>query len=128
MILRYNILSILWAVLILILSLISGDQIPEVSFWEIISIDKAAHIFMYATLVFLLTTGFKRQYSNGWLRFYAKSTAFWIGMFYGLVLEIIQLLICTDRFFEIGDIIANSIGCIFGVLGFMLIYGKELSR
>jgi len=128
MILRYNILSILWAVLILILSLISGDNIPKVDFWDILSIDKAAHVFMYATLVFLLTTGLKRQYSNGWLRYYAKSTAFWMSMFYGLSLEIMQLLICSDRFFEIGDIIANSIGCLFGVLAFMLIYGKELSR
>ncbi len=83
---------------------------------------------MYATLVFLLTTGLKRQYSNGWLRYYAKSTAFWVGMFYGLLLEIMQLLICTDRYFEIGDVIANSIGCLIGVLGFMLVFGKELSR
>lgn len=128
MILRYNILPILWAVFILILSLISGENIPEVSFWEVLSIDKVAHVFMYGMLVFLLTTGLKRQYSNGWLRYYAKSTAFWIGMFYGLLLEIMQLLLCSDRFFEMGDIIANSIGCLIGIIGFMLIFGKELSR
>jgi VanZ family protein len=128
MILRYNILPILWAVLILILSLISGENIPEVSFWEMISIDKLAHVFMYAMLVFLLTTGLKRQYSNGWLRYYAKSTAFWLGMFYGLLLEIMQLLICTDRYFEMGDVIANSIGCLIGLFGFILVFGKELSR
>lgn len=128
MLLRYNILPILWALFILILSLISGDSIPDVNVWDWISIDKLAHAFMYGTLVFLLTTGLKRQYSNGWLRYYAKSTAFWIGMFYGLLLEIMQLLMNMDRYFEIGDIIANTIGCILGIIGFVVIYGKELSR
>lgn len=128
MILRYNILPILWAVFILILSLVSGKNLPEVSLWEWVSVDKLAHAFMYGMLVFLLTTGLKRQYSNGWLRYYAKSTAFWIGMFYGLLLEIMQLLISFDRSFEVGDIVANSVGCVLGIFGFMLIYGKELSR
>lgn len=118
----------MWAVFILILSLVSNKSLPEVSLWEWVSVDKLAHVFMYGMLVFLLTTGLKRQYSNGWLRYYAKSTAFWIGMFYGLLLEIMQLLISLDRSFEVGDIIANSVGCILGVFGFMLIYGKELSR
>ncbi len=128
MILRYNILSILWAVFILILSLVSNKSLPEVSLWEWVSMDKLAHVFMYGLLVFLLTTGLKRQYSNEWLRFYAKSVAFWLGMFYGLLLEIMQLIISLDRSFELADIMANSVGCVLGIFGFMLIYGKELSK
>jgi VanZ family protein len=105
-----------------------GKDIPEIRFFDFLPIDKLAHVFMYALLVFLTVTGLKRQYSNGWLRYYAKSTAFWIGMFYGLFMEIIQLLVNTGRQFELEDIVANSLGCCIGIGSFIIIYGKELSK
>jgi hypothetical protein len=128
MILRYNILAILWAMLIFILSLIPGKSFPEISLGDLLSIDKVAHVFMYAGLVFLSTTGFKRQYSNGWLRYHAKLTSFWISLSYGFLLETMQLVLNSDRSFDWMDVAANAGGCFLGILLFMLIYGKELSR
>lgn len=128
MILRYNILTILWAVLLLILSIAPNKSLPQVHWFNFLSFDKSAHVFMYAMLVYLLTTGCKRQYAKGWLRYHAKITAFWIGFSYGLLLEIMQLFLSADRHFEWMDVIANTMGCGVGIIAFMLIYGKELSK
>lgn len=128
MILRYNILAILWALLILLLSLVPGKNLPEINLFDFLSFDKLAHVFMYAMLVFLLTTGCKRQYAKSWLRYHAKLTAFWISFSYGLLLEITQLLLTTDRYFDWLDVIANTLGAAVGIVFFLLIYGKQLSK
>lgn len=83
---------------------------------------------MYAMLVFLLTTGCKRQYAKNWLRYHAKLTAFWVGFTYGLLLEIMQLLLTEDRHFDWLDVVANTIGAGLGIVFFLLIYGKQLSK
>ena len=128
MFLRYNVLPILWAVLIYILSVIPAKALPEIDLWHLVSVDKLAHLFMYAMLAFLLSTGLKRQYSSAWIRYHAKLTSFWVSCLYGFLLEIIQLVLKGDRYFDLFDVAANCIGAAIGIVSFMLIFGKELNR
>ena len=127
MFLRYNFLGIGWALFILLLCSAPGDQLPEAGFWDLLSFDKFVHAFLFAIQVLVLIVGFRRQYSYSVLRYYARSAAFVTGVIYGIIIEILQLLVFSGRSFDLYDVLANIIGCILGIILFRIIYGKEFS-
>ncbi len=122
MFLRYNFYSFLWGLLILVLSLLPGKALPSVSFWDLLSFDKAMHMFFYAVFVFLISIGFTKQYTFHKLRYHIIRYALLIGVIYGAFIEIFQGLIMPDRFADMMDFFANFIGCILGGLAFNLVY------
>lgn len=105
-------LSVSWAIFILILSTVGvGLNLP--STWsDIISWDKLAHAFVYFVLVFLLHKDLVRtqpKQRSLWL-------AFTISVAFGILMEIVQYTFFPNRYFEVLDIIANivgAIGCVF---------------
>jgi VanZ family protein len=121
MILRYNLFTIAWAVLILAVTLTPGASMPDLSIWDLLSFDRFAHLFVFSILVFLMTIGFTKQYTSLFLRFNAARLAFLFSFGYSLVLELLQEII-PGRSVEINDVIANSAGCLIGSLVFYLIY------
>ncbi|MFL5731210.1 MAG: VanZ family protein [Cytophagaceae bacterium] len=121
MILRYNLFTIAWAVLILAVTLTPGASMPDLSIWDLLSFDRFAHLFVFSVLVFLMTIGFTKQYTSLFLRFNAARLAFLFSFGYSLVLELLQEII-PGRSVEINDVIANSTGCLLGSLVFYLIY------
>ncbi len=121
MFLRYNIFAILWMFLILFLTLLPGNQMPQVHIATLLSIDKLAHAFVFSILVILLIVGFTKQYQFPQFRFNAISYAFLVALSLGITIEVLQLFI-TERGFEVYDIIANTIGCGIGIVLFYIIY------
>jgi VanZ family protein len=121
MILRYNIFTIAWALLILLLTLTPGDSMPDLSIWDLLSFDRFAHLFVFGVLVLLLSIGLTKQYSSLFLRFNAAKLAFLFSFGYSLIIELLQELI-PGRSVELNDLIANSAGCLTGSLVFYLIY------
>tara|TARA_B100000508_G_scaffold140085_1_gene139950 strand:+ start:42852 stop:43100 length:249 start_codon:yes stop_codon:yes gene_type:complete len=77
---------------------------------------------MYTTLTLFWTTGLKRQYKSVKVRKYAMHIALAGGFLISVIIEICQEYLVYSRSFEWLDLIANGIGCIFGVLLFKLIY------
>ncbi len=128
MFLRYNLLPFIWAGFILLLSGTPGNEMPNLSFWDFLSFDTAAHAFVYAVLVVLMITGFIRQYSFLQLRYSAITFAVIIGVSYGALMEFLQLFLFSQRQASIVDIVANTVGCFAGVGVFFLIYGKGSYR
>lgn len=115
---RYNALTIVWAIFILILILLPSQQLPEIETYSLLSLDKLAHAFVFAVLVFLMIVGFIKQSTYPALRNNAIPYALCISMGYAIVLEITQLL-SSGRMVELYDGIANIVGC---GLGFGLFY------
>lgn len=77
---------------------------------------------MYALLVLFWTTGLKRQNKSKNLRRHAFRYTILGGILLGALLEILQEFYISGRHFEVLDLIANGIGCIFGIVLFKLLY------
>lgn len=118
MLLRYNLFTILWAVIILLVTLTPG--LPLTSFYANY-FDKVAHALIFAVLTLLMIVGFLKQHSSHTLRYNAVQAALIIGVVYGVLLELSQYFIPT-RDLDYRDIIANVGGCVSGYLAFLLIY------
>lgn len=110
---KYNILWIIWAVIIYVLMSISGNYIPEKSFLKYIPFaDKIIHAFLFGVLVVLLNNSFLKQYNNKNNRYYAIIFAIMISVFYAGVTEILQEFFFVRRNADIMDFIADLTGII----------------
>ena len=118
---RFNFFTIIWAIVILFLVLMPGQQMPKISGDYLLSIDKLAHAFVFCILVLLMIVGFTKQHRFPRLRTKAVTYSLVISIAYGLILEIMQLL-SSARMVELLDAGANIAGCISGWLLFLLIY------
>jgi VanZ family protein len=108
---------IIWAVVILALSTGNGIQLPDSG----ISTDKLAHLAAYGllgwlTLRALHKTG-KRNAKNSW-------SAIALVSAYGIALEFVQWAFFPNRFFEAGDMLANSAGAFISLFLFNFITSK----
>ena len=121
MVLRYATFPLLWALLVLFLTLTPGRSLPEFPTWESFAFDKSAHVFVYAVLVLLTVVAFKKQRGDIRVRLRAVPYALLLGCVYGTVLEAIQSFI-PSRTFEWYDLAANMAGCLLGALLFFFIY------
>ena len=128
MFLKYNKWSILWALIILILCGIPGRDIPHISFLELLSFDKFIHASVFFILILLTIRGFLVQNRFVNLKLSARPAAFTISVLYGGLLEIMQGTIFIDRTADIFDFIANSFGCLMGLLLYNKLENTILSR
>ena len=120
MLLKYNLFGILWAVVILFLSIISGGARTNIG---VSFLDKVVHLSIYGTLSFLLVVGLKKQYSWPIIKFNAGYYAVGISVLYGILMEIIQYFI-PNRGYDYQDMLANGFGSIFGYVLFTLVYKR----
>lgn len=111
--LKYNVASILWTLLILVLCLMPGHDLPSV---EIFEIDKVAHFGIYLILALLMYYGWRKQSSFPSLHKNTMIKILILTSSYGFAVEIMQELFTTDRHFELLDALANSIGAVAGSL------------
>lgn len=110
-----------WAIIILILVLLPGQQMPDLGGDYLLSIDKLAHGFVFCVLVLLMIIGFSKQFRYPGLRNNAVRYSLSLSIAYAITLEILQFL-STARMVEFFDATANIAGCISGWLFFLAIY------
>ena len=60
MFLRYNLFTIIWAIVIFLLILMPGEKIPDTD--AFFSFDKIAHTVVFCILTFLMIIGFSKQF------------------------------------------------------------------
>lgn len=128
MFLRHNILWIIWSLVIIGLCITPGKELPRFEWNHFLTLDKLAHVFVYALLVVLMMTGFNKQLKYDFLRERATFIVVPYAVFLGLLLEFIQHFLIADRTFEWSDVLANSIGVAIGLYAFYLVYRKCLVR
>jgi VanZ family protein len=122
---RFHFYTFIWAGIILLMSLYPGKELPTISFWQVVSFDKFMHISCYMLLFFLMIVGAMKQYGLGRKRYKVLGIVFTVCLFYGIIIEILQPLVSSDRIFDYFDVIANLIGCIFGIFLYNFVYSKN---
>lgn len=123
MFIRYNLFSFVWALMILLFTLMPGSQMPKIEFF--ISFDKVAHLFVFAVQSLLLIVGFLKQYTFRFFRENAVFMAITLSVIYGTLIELAQSFI-PGRGVELGDLISDSLGGFLGWGLFYILYKMEL--
>jgi VanZ family protein len=101
--------AILWAGVILGLSLMPGKSLPSFNFWDIIAPDKLGHFGVYGLLTGLFFWGYVRSGGQLLGAVRLRIALYCIG--YGVLLECLQHLVTNgDRHFDVLDALANTIG------------------
>ncbi|MGB3946760.1 MAG: VanZ family protein [Bacteroidia bacterium] len=116
MFLKYNWQAMLWALVILILCGIPGKDIPHISFLELLSFDKFVHAGVFFVLITLCLRGFLLQTRFLKLQQSAKQIALVFCILYGVLMEVMQGTLFEGRSASLLDIVANSFGCVVGLL------------
>jgi len=111
--------TLLWALFILFISVIPGEDLPSLSIWEA---DKLAHALVYAMLCAGVILTLRIQ--NTWVKNRLKAIIFALVLcnLYGAGIECIQGLFLPSRTFDIYDLMANGIGTLMGVTGSLFIF------
>jgi VanZ family protein len=125
MFLKYNYKALLWAVLILIVCSIPGNELPDISSWNFPGMDKAVHVFLYFIFTILLVKGFRQQSSFRKLQKHFFIFAIATGIAYGLLIEIFQQTLLVGRSAEINDVLANTGGTALGIIYSLLFRPRE---
>jgi len=109
--------TLILAVVILILSVMSVKSIPKI---DVKASDKIGHFLAYAslTIVVLFETAKKFRWSNEYRRSLIYLIPLCIG--YGVLMEFLQASSLFNRHFEYLDMLANSIGVAVGCALFLL--------
>jgi VanZ family protein len=120
--LRYFLAPLFWAIIILFFSSIPSSDLPDFSFWKLISFDKFAHVCMYSLLSFLIMKACFRQYSSWFIRYNAIKVTTFAGIIYGGFIELLQEYALVDRYGDWMDMVANAVGVFLGIVVFRLIF------
>lgn len=125
---KYTKWALLWAVLIFILCAIPGRDLPHISFLEILEFDKWVHAGVFFVLTVLFIRGFSLQNSLAILKSRPMIASFVISVAYGGSLELMQEALFSERSADIYDFIANSFGCVMGLLLYRWTERKFLAK
>jgi len=120
-VLRFIFPSIIWTAFVVVISLVPSSNVNLREF-QFEGVDKIAHFVMYTLLSLFWAIGLKRQNISVNLRRNAFKISVFGGFFLSLIIELLQEFAITTRHFEVLDLIANGIGCIFGIVLFKIIY------
>lgn len=100
----------LWAIIATFLCGTNGHNIPQFSITNLLGIDKLAHMLLFGTETFLIAIATKKHYAYK-SNFQIILPAFLIGTMFGIIIEILQATVFTNRSFDYLDMLANTIGC-----------------
>jgi hypothetical protein len=108
-------LAWIWTILILIACTWPGKDIPSA---PVAGFDKIVHAGLFIVWIFLWMVAYPRK---------GKQLVF-LGMAYGLALEIYQQLLPFDRTFDWWDAVADATGVLTGYVITSLILNRYLQR
>jgi len=117
---------LLIAALILTASIMSGKQLNKVQLFEIKYFDKIIHITMYFVLVLSMFSSYLKSFTG--VSKENKIVIILVAASYGLLMEGFQLFFTVDRSAEVADMIANTIGCIFGLFLYPFLFRYKIFR
>ncbi len=101
----YRRLALAWALLIALLCGIPGKQLPNNHWFDLVSLDKWVHAFLFYVLCLLLYKGYRNQEGKA-----SRWPFLLIAVAYGVLMEVLQATVFVDRTFDYQDMVANSAG------------------
>ena len=108
-----------------------GECFPTVvCFWDWLSPDKVVHLIMFAALSFVSLWGFRKKlydinHPHRKKIFLSISLA---TLAYSGITELLQKYLFINRFCSLFDFIANTIGCIIGIIIFHFLMQKKMKK
>ena len=124
---KFHLASLIWAGVILLLSGLPSSNFPNLDFWNFLTFDKFAHALFYAILVILITIGAVKHHRFSSKRSQSLVKGLVVGLTYGVLIELMQAFLFISRSADWADIVANTIGCLIGVIYFKWNYNVCLS-
>ena len=106
--------AVIWFLLVTTLLCIPGTRLPKITWQDKIWLDKWVHIFLFMILVILWSKLYshKKNTQSASHKIFFKIMV--VGCFYGIAMEFVQKYFIPFRSFDLGDIIADGVGCLAG--------------
>ncbi len=123
--------GLICASIIMVLMGLPGKYFPTViSFWDWLTPDKIVHLILFAVLSFLSLWGYRKILFDPNYKDRKKIiiTISLISIAYGGLTELMQKYVFINRYGSIFDFIADTIGCILGIIFFLFIVQKKLKK
>lgn len=111
------VISLIWAIIILVISGMPGDSIPQSRLWSIPQFDKIVHMGLYFPLGFFLAAEFLLSSRPALNKYWIPITLLIIG-FYGGIIEIAQGYLFIHRSADWFDFFSDLVGGSLGMLLF----------
>lgn len=113
---RSTLAILAWLILCTILLTLPGSSFPSENWMGDIGLDKWIHIFLFGVMAFLACwTIFKSSKKPGKNRLYFIVAGL-LCIAYGVIMEYVQKYYVPNRSFDVGDIIADSVGSVIGTV------------
>lgn len=122
MMIRKNLFSILVALLLLFLSLTSSENFEKIHVKGIRNLDKIVHFGMYFVLMLVIIIEHRNNIKKPANLFLLAL----IPLFYGILMEILQLVLTSTRTGDFYDGLADAAGILVSVLLWIII--RPVSR
>jgi hypothetical protein len=123
---RYHLPAILWAAVVLFLTLLPADAMPPTPQWELLSFDTCCHAAVFALLIFLVTRSLYHHFGSPQNLKFAISVAIVLGLIFGIIIELLQTVMKRGRHGEFTDVLSDFIGEILGVIFFYFLFRRKL--
>ena len=107
---RAHIPAVLWTIFIASSCLLPAAAFRSFSFDTLIELDKLVHFTLYAVFILFWALAIRD------ITLKQKLLLLFVGIAYGILIEVLQSSMSLGRSYDIGDIVANTTGCILGVL------------
>ncbi len=105
-------LSALWTVFILFMCAVPGKYIPQAGWMAVLSIDKLVHATIFFILaILIILAAFSRH-----LSYRVTMVLLFLAVCYGILLEVLQAALFSERSTEVFDMLANSAGVVAAAL------------
>jgi VanZ family protein len=127
MIRKLFIISLIWAVLIMIVCAIPGNDLPSIELFRIPNFDKIVHAVLYFPLAFVLGAEFDLSGKN-WLKYMGPVFTMLIISIYGGLIEVLQEKLFVNRSADIDDVLSDIIGGLAGLAVYYLFFRPFFRR
>lgn len=116
---KAHIPAILWTLFIATSCLLPASAFKNFTFDSLLELDKLIHLILFFVFVILWALALEQRSA---FTFNKKIILLVIAIVYGIFIEYIQSVTHYGRSYELGDVIANTIGSIIGVVtvGFLI--------
>jgi VanZ family protein len=126
-VLKYYGPAILWALFILIICAVDlGPESESPMFFA--GFDKLTHTGLFFTLTVLCCNGFIRQQKPRTFPYKQLAVVTIVAIFYGGLIEILQLKVFTWRDADWNDMFCDVLGTCMGIFGVMLTIGATVNE
>jgi VanZ family protein len=116
--------AVAWVIIVTVLLVLPGPDIPDVSFLDKIYFDKWVHAGLFGGMTFLFSFPFIKN-----LRLTKKLLIYIVIVcaLYGAIMEFVQKYLAFERDFDYWDMVADTVGCIIAYF-FSIALKKHFER